>query len=87
MPTNRPRYMITETAAVAEALEAAARQWPADRTARGRLLLHLIDKGYHALQAEQERRQAEWQVVLESTGGTVDYGPGYLDELRKDWPE
>ena len=79
--------MITETDEVAQALDTAARQWPEDRRSRSRLILHLINEGHHALEAEQERRKAEWHQILERTSGTFDYGPNYLEELREDWPE
>jgi hypothetical protein len=87
MPTSRPRYTITETDEVAAALEAAAREWPADRRARTKLILRLINEGHHALQKERERKRAEWEAILERTSGSFDYGPGYLEELRKDWPD
>lgn len=81
--------MITETDEVAQALDAAARRWPEDRRSRSKLLLRLINEGHHALQTEQERRKVEWRATLERTSGAFDglYEPGYLEELRKDWPE
>lgn len=79
--------MITETDEVAKAINLAAKQWPADRRSRSKLLLHLIDEGYHTIRTNQERRKAAWNETLESTSGTFDYGPNYLEELRKEWPE
>lgn len=81
--------MITETDEVAQALDAAARQWPEDRRSRSKLILHLINEGYQVLQAEQERRKVGWTATLERTSGAFDglYEPGYLEELRRDWPE
>jgi hypothetical protein len=79
--------MITETDEVAAAIDLAAQRWPADRRSRSKLLLHLIDEGYNAIQGSQERRKAQWRAILDSTSGTFDYGPNYLEELRKEWPE
>ena len=81
--------MITETDEVAAAIDVAARHWPSDRRSRSKLLLHLIDTGRHALLDEGTRNQAEWEAILESTSGSFTglYEPGYLEELRKDWPE
>jgi len=79
--------MVTETDEVAAALDAAAREWPSDSASRTKLLLRLISEGHHALHTEQERKRAEWHAIVDRTSGTFDYGPGYLEELRKDWPE
>ncbi|MDQ3454794.1 MAG: hypothetical protein M3513_04880 [Actinomycetota bacterium] len=86
MPTARPRYQVTETDAVARALDRAAQQWPG--VPRAKLLLRLVDVGGDALD-EQQRSQAEAHraVVTASSGAYPDaFGPDYLVELREDWP-
>jgi hypothetical protein len=82
MPTSRRRYQITETDEVARALDAAARHWPDEP--RSRLVVRAIAAGGHALEdAARQRRAAIARVAGKHSD---DYGPGYLRELRKDWP-
>lgn len=86
MPTTRARYQVTETPAVARALDRAAKRWPGEP--RSRLLLRLVDVGSAALahnqQADLEARRA---AVTASSGAYADAFPtGYLAELRQDWP-
>ena len=86
MPTARPRYQVTETDAVARALDRAAQQWPG--VPRAKLLLRLVDVGGDALE-EQQRSEAEAHraAVTASSGAYPDaFGPDYLAELREDWP-
>jgi len=89
MPTTRPRYSITETDEVAAALDAAARRWPEDSERRGRLLLRLLADWRERAAAEEAARDEEWQrIVKEVAGsGTGLFPAGYLEELRKDWPD
>ncbi len=88
MPTTRPRHVITESDALARALDDAAYRWPADRSNRAKLLLHLLEEGHHALVAQRERAEDEYRRVVERTSGALTglYGEGYLDALREDWP-
>jgi non-ribosomal peptide synthetase component E (peptide arylation enzyme) len=86
MPTTRPRHQITETAAVARAIDLAAQRWPGEP--RSKLLLRLVDAGGAALeQQEQQVTDIHRDAVLASSGKYADaFGPDYLAELRQDWP-
>lgn len=88
MPTARSRHTITETDEVADALRDAARQWPEDRDRPAKLLLDLVREGHRAIAANADRATAERLAAIERTSGVlVDvYPPGYLEELRADWP-
>ena len=89
MPTSRPRHLITETDAVAEAIDDAAERWPVDREHRGKLIVRLVEEGHRALGQSNRRRAARRKETIARTSGVLTgvYGPNYLDELRRDWPE
>lgn len=89
MPTTRPRHLITETEAVARALDDAAERWPEDRDNRARLLVRLVQEGHRAVVHRHEDEVAARREAIASTSGafTGMYEPNYLDELREDWPE
>lgn len=86
MPTTRARHQVTETPAVARALDRAAKRWPGEP--RSRLLLRLVDVGSDALaQDQQVDIEAHRAAVTGSSGAYADAFPAaYLAELRQDWP-
>ena len=87
MPTTRPRYQITETPAVAHALDVAARQWPGEP--RAKLLLRLLQAGSAALEQRQaETIRGRLQAIDGSSGKYADaFCDSYLADLRRDWPD
>ncbi len=89
MPTLKPRHTITETEAIAQALDAAALLWPQDRNNRGKLAVRLIETGFKTVTLQQEKKIAERRAAVLATAGvlTGSYGPNYLANLREDWPQ
>ena len=89
MPTARPRHTITETDEVKRAIEEAARQWPEDREARGRLLQRLVEAGYEAIREQNRERARRRREAVRRTSGALTgvYPRAYLDRLRDEWPE
>lgn len=89
MPTMKPRHAVTETSEVSEALHAAARRWPADRDKPARLLRHLIEEGFKSIEPENAERHNDRLDALRRISGSYTglYEPGYLEDLRAEWPE
>lgn len=85
MPTVRPRHPITETDEIAHALGIARRTWPELSDKPTALLRQLILAGERSIDDRMARRRR----AIETTAGSLDgaFGPGYLDDLRQDWPE
>jgi hypothetical protein len=82
VPTTRPRLAVTETDAIAHALDLAAQRWPG--RSRAQLLALLVEEGVRHLQDDEVRRQ--WRINATSGALTGVYGSDYLEELREDWP-
>lgn len=82
MPTTRPRLAVTETDAIARALDLAAQRWPTKT--RAQLLARLVEEGARHLEDDEARRRS----VIQATSGALTgvYSAGYLAELRQDWP-
>lgn len=87
MPTARPRHQITETPAVARALDVAAQRWPGE--SRSKLLLRLLSTGSAALEtARSGAIRSRLEAIDASSGKYADaFRDGYLTDLRQDWPE
>ena len=89
MPTTRPRHTVTESEDLTATLDAAARRWPEDEHRRSRLLLRLVQEGRRAVDDDAAARVERRRAAIERTAGifTGLYPPGYLEELRRDWPD
>ena len=75
--------MLTETDDLADAIDAAAAVYP--DASRAEILRHLVQLGAETIAEQQQRRR---RVVHERAGRHRGlYAPGYLEELRGDWPE
>ena len=78
--------MVTETAALTAALDAAATTWPGVPRSEllARLALAGADAHRHAeLDAQANRRAAVARLAGSMTGR---FGQTYLDDLRQEWP-
>lgn len=87
MPTTRPRTQVTHTDEVEEALRIARSRWPDESPSA--LITHLVVAGAQALREEgSERNGARSRRIDVAVGRFAGiYGPGYLPDLRADWPE
>lgn len=86
VPTTRPRYQVTETPAIARALDRAAKRWPGEP--RSKLLVRLVEAGADILESDEHTGDLTHRAaVLASAGRYAEaFGPDYLTELRADWP-
>lgn len=80
--------MITESDALARALDNAALLWPECEDNRAELLRQIIERGIASIQEESEEKlNARRKAVLAAAGSLSGLWPeGYLDEMRAEWP-
>lgn len=80
--------MITESEHVAQALDDAAKRWPADRGNRSKLLLRLLEEGHRAVLDRRADDVATQRAAVARTSGALTgvFGDNYLAALREDWP-
>lgn len=82
MPTAQPRYMVTDTGALAQALDVAQLLWP-DIPRGGAAVTRLAAAGAKALERDANARVAAVHA-LEAFGDV--YYPGCLEDLHGEWP-
>lgn len=89
MPTIRPRYTLTETPELAEALNAAATIWPELRHDRPALLRRLVESGHQAVIRTAEEHSAARREALHHAAGAVTgaYPAAAADLLKSEWPD
>jgi len=87
MPTTRPRYAITETPEISRALAAARRKWPEDSDRPAKLILRLIHDSASRIDDQLDQDRAKRLQAIRDAAGSFEYPEGYLEDLRKDWPE
>ena len=82
VPTARARHSITETAAIAQALDDAALVWPDLRHDRAELLRRLVEAGHTAVAVDR-------RAVVRASAGAVSgvYPTNAASALRAEWPE
>ncbi|MDA8040375.1 MAG: hypothetical protein M0Z69_14745 [Actinomycetota bacterium] len=90
--TARPRHQVTETPAVARAIDRAAVRWPGEPRSK-LLLLLLLRRLLVGIGSETSEHQDELDVEAHRAAVTASSGaypdalpPDYLAALREDWP-
>jgi hypothetical protein len=88
MPTLRNRHMITESDALAKAIDDAAKLWPDIAGERAELLRRLIERGIESVETEvTEKLAARRKAVLEVAGSLSGIWPeNWREEFRAEWP-
>jgi len=75
--------MITDTEAIAHALDLAAQAWP-EVPRGGAAITRLVRLAADVLESDHQVRVRAVESLTEF-GGV--YPPGYLDEVREGWPQ
>ena len=86
VPTTRPRYQVTESPAVARAIDRPSRRWPGEP--RSWLLRRLLVVGGEALEREQGLDAEAHRATVSASSGTYAdaFRPRSLAELREVGP-
>ena len=89
MPTTHPRYILTDTGVLAQALDTGQESWP--DTPRGPVLLAkmVISKAEDLTQsrlARQADRIAAVEALEVFAAGGRPYPAGYVNSLHEEWP-
>jgi hypothetical protein len=85
VPTSRPRYTVTETDALARALEEVARTHPELEGDRNALFRRLVEEAT-ARYDGAARRDGVRAALARIEARDLNYPAGYLADLRAEWP-
>jgi hypothetical protein len=80
--------MITESDALAKAIDDATKLWPDIADERAEILRRLIDRGIESIEAEVNAKlEARRKAVLEVAGSLSGIWPeNWREEFRAEWP-
>jgi hypothetical protein len=80
--------MITESDALAKAIDEAANLWPDLADERAEILRRLIERGIESIETEvNEKLEARRKAVLEVAGSLSGIWPeNWREEFRSEWP-
>lgn len=80
-----PTHSVIETDEISHALDTARRAWPELSDKPTELLRRLILVGERSI----DDRAARHRRAVGTTAGSLAgaFAPGYLDDLRRDWPQ
>jgi len=81
--------MVTETPAIAEALEVAARRWPEVADDRAALIKKLLAVGSATVASGMEQERAHRVERIRAGAGSLPgmFPPNARDTLLDDWPD
>jgi hypothetical protein len=80
--------MITETDALAAALERAADLWPEDASDKGRLLRRVLSAGIESVETAQIKRLESRRSAIEQAAGSLTgvWPADWRSSARDEWP-
>ena len=85
MPTTLPRYILTDTGDVAQALDTAQRFWP-DVPRGAAAVKKLIQVGAETLNQDHQARLNALDALEKFAHDGPSYPSGYLEALHDEWP-
>lgn len=81
--------MITESDALAKAIDDAARIWPDAKDERAELLRRLIDRGIESVESEASEKLETRRQAIKNVAGSLSgiWPENWREEMRAEWPE
>lgn len=81
--------MITESDALAHALDMAANLWPEYQDERAELLRRIIDRGVETVEAEIANKETRRKAAIQEASGSLSglWPTNWREEFRAEWPE